>query len=530
MESKKNARRTPNLDTKSGHEQIYVSDYQLAFNLRARTNADKPTIIYAVVKGNGIKYRINSGVKVYPSQWNRRKQIAVESNELSALDNRNNAIANERLKDVRYKYDLAVERVKEKPDGVKEIIHIFAELIGLEKTMGEKKTKKQPLFTAVLSQININDGTVRESTKQSREQAIDMWKVFLQRNKLEDAPETVNRKNWIGFLDFLAKEKQKDGKTPKYKQKTIVQNLSVLKKLFLIYNGNLTDDQAYSIPTGDLKQLEVVKLTAEEEQSNYVIITESDIAKLYKVKLSNELYQTAKDLFLFQCCIGCRSSDLVKIITGDYKEQEHNGTTYINYTSKKTDIQAFVPIDTPTAIALYRWIKTLKKFPFVVAKDDSTRIRGTYNLHLKNAFHELNYTETRKVYSVSGGKKDCVEKPVWEMMRSHFARHSFITNMYYRGLSAEHIKTMSGHKDTKMIDDIYKQLDAGKEVERLDEILQKHRPVETGTDFTYNDLSKAIDAMEAMESVKPPKDITLAEVKALSKNKGGAKSNNRNQP
>ena len=522
MESKKtlagHQNRSPKQDTETGHQQIYVSDYQLSLNLRSRANPHAPTIIYAVVSGNGTKHRLNSGVKVYPSQWNKRKQMAVESNELTPLDNRNNAIANARLKEVRDRYALAVDRVQQKPDEVREIVAIFAELLGV-KTMG-KKVRKQTPFTAVLSQTNRNDTRVRESTRNLREQAIGVWKGFLKVHKLEDLPETVNRKNWLEFIAYLENAKRKDGKTNKYKQQTIFQDLSTLKALFRLYNGNQTDDGAYCIPLDNLKNYEKVKLTEEQAQSNYVVFNEDAIAALYKRKLPKEQQQTAKDLFLFQCCIGCRVSDLKKIVAGDYGEQEIDGNIYINYTSKKTDRQAFVRIDTPTAKALYEWVKTLKVFPFPSDQ--------RYDYHIKHAFRELGYTETHKAWGVRGGKKVSEEKPLWDVVTSHDARHSFITNMYYRGFSADDIKLMSGHKDTKMIDEIYKKLDVGNEFVRFHEIAQKHPPiVEMGTDFGYDEILQSIEAVEAMEAVKKSKtidtDIALAEVKALSKCKGGNK-------
>ena len=51
-------------------EQIFF-DFKLNFNL-FDPNTKKATSIYAVVYFKRKQYKINTGVKVYPSQWNKK--------------------------------------------------------------------------------------------------------------------------------------------------------------------------------------------------------------------------------------------------------------------------------------------------------------------------------------------------------------------------------------------------------------------------------------------------------------------------
>ena len=71
-------------------EQVFL-DFSLNFNLR-QTKKNMPTIIYALFTFRGRQYKVNIGAKVYPTQWNKRKQIATISNGQTRLDNRNNEI------------------------------------------------------------------------------------------------------------------------------------------------------------------------------------------------------------------------------------------------------------------------------------------------------------------------------------------------------------------------------------------------------------------------------------------------------
>ena len=75
--------------------QVFLN-FDLRFNLR-QTKQEKPTIIYAVFVWQGVQYKVNTLLKVYPSQWDNKTQTATISNRLSKLDNCNNLITNKKL-------------------------------------------------------------------------------------------------------------------------------------------------------------------------------------------------------------------------------------------------------------------------------------------------------------------------------------------------------------------------------------------------------------------------------------------------
>ena len=77
-------------------EQLFL-DFSLNFNLR-QTRRNVPTIIYALFTFQGRRCKANIGAKVYPAQWNKRRQIATISNGQTRLDNRNNEIVNKRIR------------------------------------------------------------------------------------------------------------------------------------------------------------------------------------------------------------------------------------------------------------------------------------------------------------------------------------------------------------------------------------------------------------------------------------------------
>ena len=205
-------------------------------------------------------------------------------------------------------------------------------------------------------------------------------------------------------------------------------------------------------------------LNEEQKQSKHLILSENEIESLYEKKLTDQKQQTAKNLFLFQCCIGCRVSDLQKIVCGEYELKDIDGVTYINYHSKKTNTDTHTPLYTQTAKDLFQWVQTLKKFPFKYTPE--------YDKQLKKAFQSLNYTELVPVTDDRNGIQTTYLHQ-YEIISSHDARHTFITNMYYNGVPSERLKLMTGHSNTKMIDEVYKKLDMEKELMQLTQTIKR---------------------------------------------------------
>ena len=58
-------------------------------------------MVYAVFTHMGKREKISIGVKIYPNQWNSKRQLAIISNLQTELDNNNNRIVNDRIKQVK---------------------------------------------------------------------------------------------------------------------------------------------------------------------------------------------------------------------------------------------------------------------------------------------------------------------------------------------------------------------------------------------------------------------------------------------
>lgn len=443
-------------ETEKGNEKQMFLPTSLRFNLRQRANKDKPTILYAVVYFQGEKHVLNTNVKVKPSQWNIKKQLVVVSNELPELDNRNNTIANKRLEFVQNKFKETLNEISNDPDRLNEFFEIFEAKLNVK----QAKSKKIIDFTTELERLNIQEIGVTESTKKLRSNALKMFVNYLTENNIENKVTSITYKLWANYKQYLLDLKTSNGKH--YVFKSLVEYTSKLKTLFRLYNDS---KQTIVISVDALKPLKKHNtLNEEQKQSKHLILSENEIETLYEKELTDEKQQIAKNLFLFQCCIGCRVSDLQKIVCSEYELKEIDGVAYINYHSKKTNTDTYTPLYTQTAKDLFQWVQTLKKFPFKYTPE--------YDKQLKKAFQSLNYIELVPVTDDRNGIQTTYLHQ-YEIISSHDARHTFITNMYYNGVPSERLKLMTGHSNTKMIDEVYKKLDMEKELMQLTQTIKR---------------------------------------------------------
>lgn len=120
-------------------KQIFF-DFSLNFNL-FNPDAKRATTIYAVVYFKRKQYRINTGVKVHPSHWNKKRQLAVISSKQTKLDNYNNTIVNDKLKHILLSFEQSKLYLCEHVDSISNLYELLKEYIN--PNMATRKKTKQ---------------------------------------------------------------------------------------------------------------------------------------------------------------------------------------------------------------------------------------------------------------------------------------------------------------------------------------------------------------------------------------------------
>jgi len=151
----------------------------------------------------------------------------------------------------------------------------------------------------------------------------------------------------------------------------------------------------------------------------------------------NKELETQRDIFVFQCLIGCRVSDLYKMT---YKSIIDDAIEYIpRKTKEERAITVRVPLsDTAKRlIAKYQDYERGRLFPFNTEQD--------YNRKIKEAFKRAELD--RMVTILDQQTREDVQKPLYEVASSHMARRSFIGNIYKKVKDPNLVGALSGHKE-----------------------------------------------------------------------------------
>lgn len=165
-----------------------------------------------------------------------------------------------------------------------------------------------------------------------------------------------------------------------------------------------------------------------------IYITIDERNQLYHAQLDEPL-ATQRDIFVFQCCIGCRVSDLWDMT----KKSIVNGA--VDYIADKTKDEnprtIHVPLNTQASeiLAKYKDYEGPKLFPFTTQQQ--------YNEDIKKIMEAVGITRLVTVLNPTTREEE--KRPISEVASSHMGRRTFIGNLYKKVQDPNLIGSLSGH-------------------------------------------------------------------------------------
>lgn len=182
-----------------------------------------------------------------------------------------------------------------------------------------------------------------------------------------------------------------------------------------------------TIPTIDLKCFKVI-----EEETDAIYLTEKELDKIYKLKLSDdEELEQIRDIFIVGCYTGLRYSDLSSL------NKEHIDLVNGNINIKQRKVHKAVVIPMIDYVP-----KILKKYKYELPKISSYR----FNIRVKELGEKIKLTQNVEIVRKKGNARVTEIRKKHELMSSHTCRRSFCTNMYLSGFPSEELMKISGHK------------------------------------------------------------------------------------
>lgn len=146
--------------------------------------------------------------------------------------------------------------------------------------------------------------------------------------------------------------------------------------------------------------------------------------------------QQQRDIFVFQCLIGCRVSDLYSLTSDNIQDRMLRYSP--RKTEEKTGMIARVPL-TDRALSILKKYEGVDKkgrlFPFVSEQ--------RYNDYIKQVFGLCGITRQVIWRNPTTGRSEM--RPISEVASSHLARRTFCGNLYRQVKDPNLIGAMSGH-------------------------------------------------------------------------------------
>lgn len=181
----------------------------------------------------------------------------------------------------------------------------------------------------------------------------------------------------------------------------------------------------------------------------YLTLEERNLIADYDFKDRKEL-GVQRDIFIFQCLIGCRVSDLLKLKESNIID---DGVEYIPKKTKGENPETVrVPLNSraKALVEKYRGVdKKGRLFPFISSQK--------YNEHIKEILTKCEVKRMVTVRNPMTGEDE--QKPINEIASSHMARRTFIGNLYRQLKDPNLIGKLSGHVEGSTAFARYRDID-----------------------------------------------------------------------
>ena len=187
-----------------------------------------------------------------------------------------------------------------------------------------------------------------------------------------------------------------------------------------------------------------------ERYGSPIYITLDDVQKIYTVDLSDfPLLDIQRDIFVFQCNVGCRIGNLLRLKKGDVI---NGAVEYIPTKTIKENVRTVVvPLNTiaQEIVDRYADLPGDQLLPF----ESSER----YNDNIKIIFEkaEVTYLVT-ELDTVTRTEK---KVPINEIASSHMARRTFIGNIYKLVKDPNLVSALTGHVEGSRAFTRYRTID-----------------------------------------------------------------------
>ena len=329
------------------------------------------------------------------------------------------------------------EEEEEKPETMLDVFHRYIEEVH---TMAESQKSQHRVIYRALKRFSLYTGTSIEfddftgDTLRKLEDFLLHEHEFIGEDK-EGKPAIINSK----YKKVYAKVPE--SRFPKQRGKNTVIKLMTRLRTFMRWAKKEKYIKDYPFDDYDMgTSLYGTPFYLSKEERN----------KLYQAKFpDNPGLEVQRDIFVFQCFIGCRIGDFMKMTKANVINDA------IEYVPRKTKegrpVTVRVPLS-PTAkeiLERYPEVKGDRLLPFISEQD--------YNRDIKKMIRLAGID--RMVTTLNTITREEEKHPIWEVASSHMARRVLVGNLYKELKDPNLIAKISGHVENSKAFNRYRNID-----------------------------------------------------------------------
>jgi integrase len=212
-----------------------------------------------------------------------------------------------------------------------------------------------------------------------------------------------------------------------------IQDLKVLNNTTGKYISSLKSFLHWATERKYNTNLGFVKFKAINTCADIIYLTNEELMSIYELDLSaNKRLDQVRDSFCLGCFTGLRHSDITAIRRANVKGEN------IIMTSFKTKEQLEIPLNDFSK-------EILKKYNYQLPAISNQK----FNDYIKEIGEKAEIIEPIILTKYRGAKAVKYEKPKWEFLSSHCGRRTFVTLSLEKGMRAETVMSITGHKNYK---------------------------------------------------------------------------------
>lgn len=176
------------------------------------------------------------------------------------------------------------------------------------------------------------------------------------------------------------------------------------------------------------------KFRAPEIEKEVIYLTLEELMTLYKKKFDSPRLEHVKDTYCFACFTGLRFSDVRTLNSSHIK-----GDYIVKSIQKTGEVNNKIPLNKYALEILAKYKETIHEpLPRISIQK--------FNTYLKECVQEAEIDSPMAVVRQSGGKREESIVPKWQLITSHTARKTFVTNSLILGMKEMVVRNITGHK------------------------------------------------------------------------------------